>query len=67
MIPKDFAVVVCFLVHLSSSNYAFIGFDNLTLGWWDDKSNMKLEFFGVIDQPFKGVRIPSQRCLRADI
>ena len=49
MIHKDSAVVVCFLVHLSNSNYTFIGFDNLTLGWWDDKSNMKLEFFGVID------------------
>jgi len=67
MIHKDSAVVVCFLVHLSNSNYTFIGFDNLTLGGWGDKSNMKLEFFGVIDQPFKGAQIPPQRCLRADI
>jgi len=43
MIHKDFAVVVCFHLHLFASNYIFVGFNNLILGWWDGTSGMRIE------------------------
>jgi len=44
MIHKDFAVVACFLLHLFASNYIFVGFNNLILGWWYGTSGMRIEF-----------------------